>query len=182
MERPPLNGQLSPDDFLSFYWLKEELLQFLRGQGLSTAGSKQELTARISQYLKTGTNPAENRSARKPARQANMPDVFTRQSVIAPGWRCSQELRAFLEREIGPHFHFDSVMRDLIHTGSGKTLAEAIETWEAEQRKPKAEKPIAPQFEYNRHIRAYFQTHPGAALQDAIRDWETKKAERRDHD
>jgi hypothetical protein len=176
MTRPELNRQISPQDFLSFYWLKEELIIFLRAQGLSATGSKAELTNRISQFLEKGR--VENSVPRKSAKRTDMPANLTRQSMIGPGWRCSQELRAFFEREIGAHFHFDGVMRDFIHNGVGKTLQEAIETWEAEQRNSRQEKPIAPQFEYNRHVREYFKAHPGAPLQAAIADWTSKKKER----
>ena len=177
MTRPELNQQISPQDFLSFYWLKEELIIFLRAQGLSTAGSKQDLTARISRFLGTGT--IEKSAPRKSAKRTDMPTPLTRHSLIGSGWRCSQELRAFFEREIGPHFHFDGVMRDFIHRGVGKTLQEAIETWETAQRQPAHEKPIAPQFEYNRHVREYFKTHPGAPLAEAIQDWKSKKQDQR---
>ena len=181
MTRPKLNRQIRPEDFLSFYWLKEELICFLREQGLSTTGSKRNLTARISQFLETGapSKNAENKASQKLAKRADMPTTFTRQSVIGPGWRCSQDLRAFFEQEIGTHFHFDGGMRDFIHNEVGKTLQEAIDTWEAERRKPAQEKSIAPQFEYNRHLREYFKTHPGAHLQEAIQDWKIKKKERR---
>lgn len=175
--RPPLNQQTTPADFSSFYWLKEELIGFLREQKLSASGSKSELTARISQFLETGTT--ENNLPRKSAKQIEMPTILTRETVIGPGWRCSQELRAFFEREIGPHFHFDGVMRDIIHHGAGKTLQAAIETWQTAQHQPAEEKPIAPQFEYNRHIRAYFKEHPGAPLAEAIQAWNQKKKERR---
>jgi hypothetical protein len=180
--RPKFNQQTTPDDFLSFYWLKAELIGFLREHDLSTTGSKQELTARISQFLETGTPSlkVENKGSQKSTRRAEeMPKIFTRQSVIGPGWRCSQELRAFFEQEIGSHFHFDGTMRDFIRAGAGKTLQEAVGTWEAERRKPVQEKSIQPQFEYNRHIREYFKAHPGATLQEAIRDWKVKKKERR---
>ena len=177
MTRPELNRQISPQDFLSFYWLKEELIIFLRAQGLSATGSKAELTNRISRFLETGT--VENNAPRKSAKRTDMPTTLTRQSVIGPGWRCSQELRAFFEWEIGPHFHFDGVMRDFIHNGVGNTLQEAIETWEAAQHDPRPEKPIAPQFEYNRHVREYFKAHPGAPLAEAIQDWKNKKQDRR---
>lgn len=178
MTRPKLNLFTTPDDFLSFYWLKEELISFLQEQGLSTTGSKQDLTTRISQFLKTGVR--ENKSPRKlTKRTETMPKTFTRQSVIGSGWRCSQELRAFFEQEIGTYFHFDSVMRDFIHNGVGKTLGEAIETWEEARRKPIQEKSIAPQFEYNRYIREYFKIHPEAKLKEAIQQWNIKKKERR---
>jgi len=178
MTRPTLNRHTTPDDFLSFYWLKEELIGFLREHDLSTTGSKQDLTVRISQFLATGI-PESKPSQKLARRTETMPRTFTRQSVIGSGWRCSQELRAFFEQEIGTHFHFDAGMRDFIHNGAGKPLHEAIETWKEERRKPVQEKSIASQFEYNRHIREYFKTHPGATLRDAIQDWKIKKKERR---
>lgn len=177
MTRPKLNRHTTPDDFLSFYWLKEELISFLREHDLSTTGSKQDLTVRISQFLATGT---PSKPSQKSARRAGqMPKVLTRQSVIGVGWRCSQELRTFFKQEIGSYFHFDGIMRDFIHNGIGKTLHEAIETWKAERQNPTQEKPIASQFEYNRHIREYFKTHPEAKLKEAIQDWKFKKKERR---
>lgn len=177
MTRPKLNRQTTPDDFLSFYWLKEELIRFLRENNLPTSGSKQDLTIRISQFLATGTS---SQPSPKLARRAGpMPNVFTRQSVIGTGWRCSQALRAFFEQEIGSHFHFDGVMRDFIQNGSGQTLQDAINAWQEAQQRPAREKPIAAQFEYNRHLREYFKTHPGATLQEAIRDWKIQKKKRR---
>jgi len=110
-----------------------------------------------------------------------MPDLFTRQTVIGPGWRCSQSLRAFFEREVGPQFHFNGVMRDFIkRDGAGKTLQDAIDVWRQEKRKPHVETEIAPQFEYNRHIREFFKENPGKTLQDAIAAWNEKKAKRKD--
>jgi hypothetical protein len=180
MTRPQLTSQLSAEDFRSFYWLKEELVRFCRENGISASGSKEELAARVEAFLSSGNIAANAPHVRVPKAAGQMPQEFQRETVIGTGWRCSQSLRAFFEREIGPHFHFDSVMRDLIKHGAGKTLQETIEVWEAEQRQPKEAQAIAPQFEYNRHIREYFREHPGATLQEAIRAWEEKKAKRRE--
>ncbi|MBN1887932.1 MAG: hypothetical protein JW850_08065 [Thermoflexales bacterium] len=180
MTRPKLTEHTTVDDFVSFYWLKEELVGFCREHGLSTVGSKQNLSIRIRQFLETGQPSVEtsHKYATRTARRADMPHTFTRQSVIGPGWRCSQELRAFFEQEIGALFHFDEVMRDFIHHGVGKTLHEAIVAWEADRRNPERKKEIAPQFEYNRHIREYFSLHPGATLAEAIQAWNIKKSRR----
>jgi hypothetical protein len=86
-------------DFAAFYWLKEELVAFFRVQGLAATGSKPELTARIYQFLETGkTSPAVSQP---PAARTDMPRTFIRASVAGSGWRCSQELRAFLHKK-GP--------------------------------------------------------------------------------
>lgn len=175
MPRPELTRRLSAQDFLDFYWLKKELLTFCRAQGLSTAGSKDELKKRIAQFLATGERLKPERKASK---RAAMPDVFTRDTVIGSGWRSSQALRAFFEREIGPRFHFNGVMRDFIKGGEGKTLQDAIDAWEADKRSP-AKKDIDAQFEYNRHMRAYFEAHPGATRAEALAAWQEKRSGRR---
>jgi hypothetical protein len=172
MPRPPLTPNLPPAEFGRFYWLKEELVTFCRQQHLPTGGSKQDLAQRILCHLAGEALAAE--PARQPARTAKMPKTFTRGAVIGPGWRCSQELRAFFEREIGPGFHFDAVMRDLIHQGSGQTLENAIRAWRAAQVNPEP-RAIGPQFEYNQHVRDYFQAHPGGSLAEAIRAWQERR-------
>ena len=178
-DRPPLDLNISTEDFQAFYWLKEELLAFCRTQGLPTSGSKQALSERIVYFLNTGSVPAPKPAA-KQRTSARMPETFTRETVISPGWRCSQTLRTFFLQEVGPQFHFNGVMRDFIKEGEGRTLGEAIAAWEADRSAPKAEKEIAPQFEYNRHFREYFKTHPGATREEAIAAWKMKKAQRKD--
>jgi len=177
VNRPILDEQTSATDFAAFYWLKSELTAFCQRYGLPATGSKAALAERIVVFLATGEmrRPRIERRAR-----AKMPDRFSRDSVIGPNWRCSQELRAFFVAEVGPQFHFNAVMRDFIkRDGVGKTLQAAIDAWQQEKRKPRAETEIAPQFEYNRHVREFFKENPGQGLQDAIAAWNEKKAKRK---
>lgn len=177
MTRPKLDLQISAADFLAYYWLKEELLVFCRQHALSTAGSKQELTERITVFLTTGEKLTPARQVRRPVK---MPTQFTRDTVIGRNWRCSQALRAFFKQDIGSRFHFDSVMRDFIKTdGVGKNLQQAIDTWYQAQSQPRTQTDIAPQFEYNAHIRKYMQQNAGATLQEAIVAWKEKKVKRK---
>lgn len=180
MNRPPLTPRLASEEFRRFYWLKEELVNFCRANGLPTMGGKEALAHRIEIFLRTGQAPDRLPRPAKPAPAGKMPNTFARDTVIGAGWHCSQALRAFFEREIGAHFHFNGVMRDFIKHGAGKTLQQAIAAWETSQQPNQPETPIAPQFEYNRHIRAYFKAHPGATLQDAIQAWKEHKAKRRE--
>ncbi len=179
MTRPSLTKHLSVEDLHSFYWLKKELEEFCRENGLSATGSKKDLESRIETFLRTGsvaeTLPRVSASKVK----GHMPQEFQRETIIGTGWRCSQALRAFFERELGPQFHFDGILRDFIKHGAGKTLQEAIEAWKVGQQQPKVAKVIAPQFEYNQHIREYFKVHRGATLREAIQAWEEKMAKRR---
>lgn len=183
MTRPNLNKEILVDDFARYYWLKEELVDFCRQAGLSTAGSKQELVERVRLFLETGQGkPAREVKPDSSAKhKVSMPQHFSRQTVICSGWRCSQELRTFFEQEIGRHFHFDEVMRDFIHHGAGKTLQEAITTWQTAQKNPEKHE-IGAQFEYNRHMRNYFQAHPGATMQEALQAWKIIRETRREED
>jgi len=65
--RPLLTKDLPLDDFLHYYWLKEELQQFCRAHGLSASGSKLDITNRIYVYLQTGEiiKPVRSRSVKK---------------------------------------------------------------------------------------------------------------------
>lgn len=178
MTRPPLTPHISSADFQQFYWLKQELVAFCREQKLPTTGSKQQLTERINHYL----NPSLPAPAIPPAGSiplTPMPTHFTRQSIIGPGWRCSQALRAFFEQELGPQFHFNGVMRDFIKNSPGRTLEEAIQAWEIDQQNP-TPKEIASQFEYNQFFRTYFQNHPQASRAEAISAWQKHKNQRKE--
>ena len=117
--RPKLSNSLAYDDFLDYYWLKEELVVFCRNSSIPSGGAKKELAKRIATYLKNGKIIV---TKKKKCAAKIMPAILTRQTVITPGFKCSQELRYFFEKEIGPKFHFNKVMRDFIGSRHGKTL------------------------------------------------------------
>ena len=176
MSRPNLTKTLVSDDFMAYYWLKTELVSFCRTEGMPSSGSKGDLTERIRHYLETGQI---KKSVRKTTK-TDMPDKFSRETVIGKNWRCSQSLRAFFEQEIGSKFHFNGVMRDFIkQDGVGLPLQAAIDCWHEAQQQPASEKEIGAQFEYNRHFREYFKQNPGATRQEAIAAWNEKKAKRK---
>ncbi len=177
LARPALTPDLPPASFRNFYWLKEELTAFCQQNGLSTAGSKMEISARIEHFLTTGTAPVAETVPGRRVSVGKLPEALRRETVIGPGWRCSEPLRAFFVHEIGPQFHFNGVMRDFIKDGAGKTLQDAIDAWQNDRNAPQAETEIALQFEYNRHIREFHKTHPGSTRQDAIAAWKNKRAQ-----
>ena len=53
-ERPDLNERLNGETFRSFYYLKEELVDFCRKNDLPVSGGKVEFTDRIACFLDTG--------------------------------------------------------------------------------------------------------------------------------
>lgn len=54
IERPDLDRQMDSKRFLNYYYLKEELVEFCRKNGLPVSGAKTEITKRIAYFLDTG--------------------------------------------------------------------------------------------------------------------------------
>ncbi len=174
MTRPELTPELAADDFRAWYWLKAELAAFCRANGLPASGSKEALADRVEAWL-AGTQPPAAGAVRQPS--ARMPAALTADTPIGPGWRCSQPLRAFFERECGPAFRFNRALRELVARGDGTPLGQAVELYRASL--AAAEGEIEPQFEYNRHMRAFFAAHPGATpAQARAAWWEARNARR----
>ena len=63
MTRPSLTKDLKSEDFRQYYFLKEELKEFCRANGLKVSGSKNELEERIIHYLDTG-KPLEDQKVK----------------------------------------------------------------------------------------------------------------------
>jgi SAP domain-containing new25/Domain of unknown function (DUF6434) len=175
--RPSLNRDTPIDTFREYYWLKEELQTFCRNNGISTSGSKIELSERIDTFLETGEI---QKPVRKSKRTSLSQEALSLDTIITEHDRCSQEVRAFF-KSVVPTFHFSTYIQDYFKTNAGKTYRDAVEAWyEEENRKkdPSYKKQIAPQFEYNQFTRDFFADpdNQGKKRADAIEAWnEIKK-------
>lgn len=175
--RPELRKDLDVQDFLSYYWLKEELQVFCRENGMSAAGSKMEITDRIAAFLQTG-------EINKPAKKKKSPskDVLSElnlDTVITENHRCSQTVRAFFKSVI-PKFHFSTYIQHYFKENAGKTYRDVVHAWyEEEERKknPPYKKQIGSQFEYNQFTRDYFADpkNKGSNREEAIKAWNVLK-------
>lgn len=172
--RPTIALSLTLSEFVSWYWLKEELVVVCRLFALSTTGSKLELEDRIRRHL-SGTPPTVTDRRRAIGK---MPAQFTQKSVIGKGWRCNPALGAYLREVCGRGFRFNAVMRDFIHHGEGRTLAEAVICYRESVQACNAKPPIAKQLQYNQHFRDFFASHAGATRQQAIDAWWEKRSTR----
>lgn len=171
--RPELTGQLEETTFRSFYYLKEELVEFCRKKGLSTSGGKLELTERIAHYLSTGEvlAPSKKRTVRTQV------GTITRETLIEPDFVCSEKHRAFFKAEIGPGFSFPVAFQKWLKSNTGKTYQEAIEAYgQILEAKKQNKTTIDRQFEYNTYIRDFFADNKGRPLEEAIRCWNYKKS------
>ena len=172
-ERPNLNKELDAITFRSFYYLKQELADFCKENGLPASGSKAELTDRIAYFLDTG-NVLKPSAERKAA--ANI-GALTEDTVIEPNIVCSEKHRAFFCEEIGKGFSFNVPFQKWLKANAGKTYGDALRAYDQileEKKQRKTE--IGGQFEYNTYIRDFFADNPGKKLHDAIVCWNYKQS------
>ncbi|MFD8632507.1 DUF6434 domain-containing protein [Streptomyces sp. NPDC059533] len=190
--RPALTSRLTGAELLRWYWTLAELSALAREMGLSAGGGKVAVTDRLAAALDGLPAPAKapatapttgpatapaapaRPAARRTARQLAAPvDGAT---VIPPGQRCSQVLREYFTREIGPGFHFDAFMREYVARHAGHTLAEAVAHWHATRARAAEPQEVAAQFEFNRFLRAWHADHPGGTRAEALDAWKAHRA------
>ena len=172
MERPPLTRQLDSETFRRFYYLKTELMDFCRENGLPASGGKIELTERIAHFLDTGEIlPAFTRTY-------SAPDVgiLHEDALIEPNFKCTEQHRAFFKDKIGPGFSFHVGFQRWLKANTGKTYGEAIAAYYETLAEKKRGTTIDRQFEYNTYIRDFFAENSGKSLREAIVCWNYKKS------
>ena len=172
-KRPELNKGMDGTTFLSYYYLKQELVDFCRENGLPVSGGKKELTDRISHFLDTGN--ILKTSAKK--KTVNDIGVITDNTVIEPDIVCSEKHRAFFTNKIGKNFTFNVLFQKWLKENAGKSYSDAVNAYyriKTEKKQGKTE--IGRQFEYNQYIRDFFNDNQGKNLEEAIACWKYKKS------
>lgn len=168
--RPALSPEMDAAEFSRWYWTVAELRPFAQTLGVSSAGVKAELSARIAAALR---GDAPTVAPASPARQRLTPPL-TRATVIPAGVVLSRELRDWFVAEIGPQFHSDQHMRDFLRTGAGRTLGDAVDHWYATRDAPRPE--IGAQFELNRFTREWRSANPGGSREELLAAWAQYRA------
>lgn len=166
------------DTLKNQYWLKQELIGYCKKNGLSTAGSKNELMQRIETYLASGhkMKPASN----KPSGQRDSHQPITPDTLVI-NYRNDAATRVFFEKHIGPHFRFDAYLRQFTNQDNitkNLTYSDLINGWlaeEARRNNPDHQSNIAKQFEYNQFIRDFFAHEKGKSQSHAITAWKVTK-------
>ena len=172
MTRPPLTANLTSEEFKEYYFLKEELKDFLRSEGLKVSGSKNDLEERIIHYLDTG-KPLDNMKASEA--KAETSGEITLDSKIGENFKCSEDKREFFENEIGKGFKFKVAFQKWLKSNPNKTYKDAIDAYHEIQRSKEKTK-IDKQFQYNQYIRDFFEKNDNLTLNDAIKCWKYKKS------
>ncbi len=167
-----LTKDLSPEEFRDYYFLKEELKDFCRREGLNVSGSKQELEERIIYYLSTGEQLVKPKIPH--STNENVSEI-TLDSRLGENFRCSEDKRKFFENEIGQGFKFKVKFQKWLKSNPDKTYRDAIDAYyEIQNSKEKTK--IDKQFQYNQYIRDFFGSNDDKSLDDAIKCWKYKKS------
>lgn len=167
-----LTRDLKPEEFNDYYFLKEELKDFCRKEGLRVSGSKQDLEKRIVHYLATGE---ELKEVKVKNFSKNSVSEITLDSKLGENFKCGEDKRAFFEREIGKGFKFKVKFQKWLKANPDKTYADAVEAYYEIQNSGEKTK-IDKQFQYNQYIRDFFEDNDDKSLDDAIKCWKYKKS------
>ena len=172
MNRPLLTKDLTPEEFNDYYFLKEELKDFCRSEGLKISGSKGDLEKRITYYLSTGEE----------LKESNVNDYSSQSSSeigldsnLGENFKCSEDKREFFENKIGKSFKFKVKFQKWLKANPDKTYGDAIDAY-YEIQKSREKTQIDKQFQYNQYIRDFFEDNNDKSLDDAIKCWKHKKS------
>jgi hypothetical protein len=172
MNRVLLTKNLSPEEFEDYYFLKEELKDFCRNEGLKVSGNKGDLEKRIVHYLSTGKELKESNIKNHGTQTSS---EFNLNSKLGENFKCSEDKRVFFEKEIGKSFKFKVKFQKWLKANPDKTYRDAIDAYyEIQNSKEKTQ--IDKQFQYNQYIRDFFKDNKGCSLDDAIKCWKYKKS------
>ena len=124
-QRPQLDKSLDSQTFLNYYYLKEELVDFCKQNGLPTLGNKVDITKRIAYFLDTG----EILSSSKPVNKTIVVEKICEESLIEENFKCSEKHRAFFKEKIGKSFSFQVPFQKWLKANAGKTYQDAINAY-----------------------------------------------------
>ena len=176
-ERPILEKGLDPEIFLEYYYLKDELIEFCRKEGLQATGGKIEITDRIAHYLKTGERLVSKKTHISSTSYTGSIGVITLDSRIENNFKCTEKHRAFFKEQIGIGFKFNVAFQKWLKENTGKTYQDAVDAYYKIQKINQTKRTtIDKQFEYNTYIRDFFDDNKGRTLREAIACWKYKRS------
>jgi len=173
MNKPTLSKNIHVDDFLSYYWLKSELMDFCKKHKICQSGKKLEIIERIKIFLLHGKIVRSKPKILKKRIPPSLEKDITH-------FKCDLKHRKFFESIIGKHFRFNVHMIHFAKKHPHITYQTLIAEWEKEyiRKKDKSYKPpIQKSCEYNQFIRDFFSDskRKNKSLKDAIEAWKSIK-------
>jgi Domain of unknown function (DUF6434)/SAP domain-containing new25 len=179
-QRPPIESVKSGAELKDWYWLKTEVMNHARTLGLPIVGAKFDIIDRIADHL-DGKAPVKRRKS-GPAFKGPGFDwhgaKLSRETIIKPDYRNTQNVRRFFIVEVGRHFSFNIAFMAWMKANAGKTLGDAAEQWSRSHALVKAgHKPAIPASnQFNAYARAFLEDNPGRTMDDVRHFWKLKRS------
>lgn len=173
-KRPNLTKAIDPEVFKEFYWDKKELMSFCSAYGLSSKGGKIDLSRRIELFLRTGEVENPEEIVRTGCWDSEK--KLTRNTPVN-NYKNDAKTKSFFQKEIGPHFHFNSYLRQFAkapNKDKSLTYGDLVDGWFTEETKkkdPKFKSTIGKQFEYNQFQRDFYAAQKGKTREQFIEAW-----------
>lgn len=179
MQRPDITEIKTGKEFNRWYWLKAEMIEICKHMKLPYSGSKFELRDRIMYALDhEGQAPPRPQRPNKTSKFNWAKESLSLDTVITDNITFGQNLRAFMQGQIGEHFVFHTEFMAWAKAHPGKTLAEAVVKWEeleALRHDPNHRTKIAAHNMLLQYVRDFLDDHPELAFKDALACWKQKK-------
>jgi Domain of unknown function (DUF6434)/SAP domain-containing new25 len=164
-------------EFRRWYYLKSELIDFAKTNGIPINGGKFEIADRIEACLNfQPMPPPKKRQTTSRFDWANA--VLDADLPITDNISFGPNVRGFFAREIGPAFVCNSDFMDWVKEHVGSSLLEAVNAWkmlEARKADPEFQTRIRNHNQYNQFTRDILAANPKLSL-DAVRQiWKAKR-------
>jgi len=179
-KRPLLTLKINVEDFLNYYWLKEELRIFCIKNKLPTSGSKEQLQKQIEYFLRTGKKLAKKDIIQKSKIKDSDNDITLK--TLVKNFSNDTKTRIFFMQQVGKNFRFNEYLREFakrdLTNNSQITYADLVKGWikteELKKQKDYKSK-IGSQFEYMTFIRDFFTFEKNKSQEEAIAAWNSIK-------
>jgi len=176
--RPDLLKLKEGKELMQWYWLKEELINYCKKKKIPYTGSKAEIKDRIAQYLDNG-KVIPTKKTKTHSKFDWHSEALSLESIITDSYKNSNNVRRFMEKEIGSHFKFNIPFMKWMKDNVGKTLKEARDTWitlEVQKKDKNFKSYIPSSNQYNQYVRDFFADNPDATITQARKFWKLKRS------
>lgn len=174
--RPEFNGQMSIEEFETYYWYKDELMEICRNYQLPTHGTKAELEQYIKQFLtgkKVNNVREQNAKIRKKSDGQGQITLATR--LIPDGFKFNNNAREFFQNYYNvPKFSFTKHMAAALREAERMndyemTVADLIKVYENTKNKPPKESAEENTYEWNQFVKDFHNDPRTKGMQNKMK-------------
>ena len=180
--RPKLDSNISLDDYLNYYWLKKELVEFCNEIGIDSDGWKLDIHNRIVNYL--SNHVIQKKEAPKKETRSGEIHEISLSTVVTKSFKRNPQTTAFF-KSIDSRFHYSVRLNQFIRETIGNItyqdiMNECNKEYELKKKGIKTT-PALPQCEYNQFVKDYLEDNKDRTFKDAVSAWNYKKNMRGDN-